>query len=137
MKNTNFLILFFVLLSCSTMAVAQTEQIRANETVKEQINESAWHYYEIDIDKPSKLTVKLRRISDDVDLYVSRTDKPTKESFLCAPKKAGKRIETCRLTSDTAGTWYVGVYGKLDSHYQLGVETKDMTLISQINDKLN
>jgi len=98
-----------------------------------EIGYKSWHFYKIEVDNPTKLTVKLRKISDDVDLYVSRSKKPTKNEFLCAPLKQGSSIETCRLTSHTAATWYIGVHGKLKSDYQLNVQTNDLNLLSQIN----
>lgn len=133
MKNITLLTLILTSTCYSSIALSQTSQLRADEPVKKKIDESAWHYYEVDIDKPSKLTVKLRRISRDVDMFVARDDKPTKDNFLCAPQKEGKQIETCRLTSHTPGKWFVGIYGKMDSKYQLGIETKDMKYISKIN----
>jgi len=137
MKIINLLTLILIIFCNSSIAIAQTSEIRSNDIIQEKIKESGWHYYEIDIDKPSKLTVKLRKISKDVDLYVARDDKPTQDDFLCAPLKSGKQIETCRMTINIPGKWFVGIYGKLESKYQLGVETKDMKFLSQINDKLN
>jgi hypothetical protein len=137
MKIVNLLTLILIILCSSSIAIAQTSEIRSNDIIQEKVKKSSWQYYEININKPSKLTVKLRKISKDVDLYVARNDKPTKEDFLCAPLKSGKQIETCRMTILTPGKLYVGIYGKLESKYQLGVETKDMKFLSQINDKLN
>ncbi|WP_198264582.1 PPC domain-containing protein [sulfur-oxidizing endosymbiont of Gigantopelta aegis] len=119
--------------SFTSAYAADTTSIYPEDTIVKEIDYKSWHFYKIEVDNPTKLTVKLRKISDDVDLYVSRSKKPTKNEFLCAPLKQGSSIETCRLTSHTAATWYIGVHGKLKSDYQLNVQTNDLNLLSQIN----
>lgn len=106
--------------------------IYSEDTISEEIDYKDWHFYKIEVDNPAKLTVKLRKISNDVDLYVSRSKKPSEDEFQCAPLKTGTLIETCRLTSDTPGIWYIGVHGKMESNYQLRVNTDDLKLISQV-----
>ncbi len=107
--------------------------IYANDIIHEVIDYDDWHFYSIELDKPAKLTVKLRKISDDVDLYVSRDKVPTADVFLCAPLKNGTSIETCRITSQTAGMWYIGVHGKMDGDYQLGVNTTELKQLGHVN----
>ena len=104
--------------------------IYSEDIVIELIDHDDWHFYKIEVDTAAKLTVKLRKISDDADLYVSRSKKPTDNDFQCAPKKSGKLIETCRLSSSTPVIWYIGVHGKLESDYQLGVTTNELNLVS-------
>lgn len=116
-------------------ASAIPTDIYSEDTVSDQITYKDWHFYKIDVDNPAKLTIKLRKISDDVDLYVSRSKKPSEEEFQCAPLKNGSSIETCRLTSSTAATWYIGIHGKMDSDYQLSVRTVDLELLSLIDVK--
>lgn len=133
MKNFSYSVLFLALLFIGSLSLAETSQIYSEDIVQEEIYEDDWHFYQLDIDNPSKLTVKLRKISSDVDLYVSRSKKPTEDSFVCAPQKSGKLIETCRLTSHTPGKWYIGIHGKTDSEYQLKVKADEMALVSQIS----
>lgn len=134
--STRTLSIAVPLLLCSTMTYAAgttVTPIYSDEVIYEIIDYDDWHFYSIELDKPVKLTVKLRKISDDADLYVARSKKPTKDKFQCAPLKEGTSIETCRINIQTAGTWYIGVHGKKDSDYQLGVNITDMKQISQIN----
>lgn len=112
--------------------LAATSQIYPEDVIFEAIEEDSWHYYQLELDNPAKLTIKLRKLSDDVDLYVSQNKKPTLDDFMCAPQKAGNLIETCRLTSNTTGKWFIGIHGKTYSEYQLGVNVRDLDLISQI-----
>ena len=125
--------LFAMILSSSVASDSVVADIYSEDTIREEINFKEWHFYKMEVDKPSKLTVKLRKISNDADLYVSRSKKPSAQEFQCAPLKTGSSIETCRLTTDKPGTWYIGVYGKMESDYQLGVKTDDLKFISQIN----
>lgn len=124
-----FFLMFFGL--CNN-ACAATNQIYSDDIVQEVIDENTWHYYQIEVENPAKLTVKLRKLSDDVDLYVAQAKKPTEDNFVCAPQKSGNSIETCRLTSSTAGIWFIGIHGKTESDYQLGVQTREMQQLTQI-----
>ncbi|MCW8929136.1 MAG: PPC domain-containing protein [Gammaproteobacteria bacterium] len=136
MKRSLFTLIPLLLFgSISYGASSIPTAIYSEDTISEEINHKDWHFYKIEVDNPSKLTVKLRKISDDVDLYVAHSKKPTEDNFHCAPQKSGSSIETCRLTSNTAATWYIGVHGKMDSNYQLSVNTKDLKLLSQIDVK--
>ena len=119
--------------SITYAASSLPSDIYSEDILIEEVNHEEWNFYKIVVENPAKLTVKLRKISDDVDLYVSQTKKPTEDEFTCAPLKMGKSIETCRLTSHMPTTWYIGVHGKQESDYQLSVKTDDLRLISQIN----
>jgi hypothetical protein len=122
-----------IILSYSSVVLADKPvEIFPEDTINKDIGENDWHFYKIMIEKPAKLTVKLRRLSDDVDLYVARSNKPDKENYSCAPLKTGKSIETCRLTSDYPGLWYIGIHGKTDGQYQLGVGTKQISQLSLV-----
>ncbi len=128
------------LLLASTAILASEEipqEIYSEDVISNFVGSEKWQFYRIDIDTPAKLTVKLRKIDNNADLYVLRSKKPSKDEFLCAPKREGQSIETCRLTANEAGTWYIGVHSKQGSHYQLGVKAKDMSLISQASLNFN
>lgn len=124
MKSCNCVALLLILLCCHSISAAATS------VIQQQIAKNQWQYYQLDLDTPSQLTIKLRKMSNDVDLYVSRAKKPTKDDFLCAPKRSSAMIETCRLNTQKAGKWFIGIYGKTDSNYQLGVRANDCELIS-------
>lgn len=133
MKIKQLLLILTIFIIQTTVVYAEdadSRTIYSEDVVQEQISENDWHFYRLDIETASKLTIKLRRISDDVDLYVAKTKKPDEDFFVCAPKKSGSSIETCRLSTNTAGVWYIGIHGKLDSDYQLGVLTKEINLVS-------
>lgn len=135
MKHSILAIIIILMLLGSSFAFSASSiptAIYSEDTVIEEINNDDWHFYKIEVDNPAKLTVKLRKISDDVDLYVSRSKKPSEDEFNCAPLKTGSSIETCRLTSNTATTWYIGIHGKMDGDYQLSVKTIDLNLLSLI-----
>ena len=123
--NINKLTLFIVVLFCCNSISAA-----ATRVVENQIDKNEWHFYQFDTDTISELTIKLRKISDDVDLYVSRAKKPTENDFLCAPKRSSQLIETCRLSLQSPGKWYIGIHGKASSDYQLGIKVDDCDLIS-------
>jgi len=107
--------------------------VYSEDIIEQEVDMESWNFYQLETDTAAKITIKLRKISDDADLYVLQSKKPTKDAYTCAPKKSGSSIETCRITSNDAGIWYIGVYGKEQSDYQLGIKTKDLSLISQIN----
>lgn len=135
MKQVLFIVFIVSMILSSSIALAAAvipTEIYSEDTISEEIDYQQWHFYIIAVDKPSKLTIKLRKISHDADLYVSRSKIPTEETFQCAPLKNGTSIETCRLTSHKPGIWYIGIYGKKESDYQLGVKTVDLKSLSKI-----
>jgi hypothetical protein len=126
-----------IILWNSSIAYANTDILEVSSTdiysedvIDTTIIHKSWHFYKIEVENPAKLTVKLRKISDNVDLYVSQSPKPSQNNFLCAPLKSGSSIETCRLDSNIPTTWYIGVHGKMNSNYQLKVKTDDLKLLS-------
>ena len=124
MKKNELVVFLIILLCCNSISATATRVIH------KQIFKNEWHYYEFDMESPSNLTIRLRKISDDVDLYVAREKKPTEHDFLCAPKRSSAMIETCRLKSITPGKWYIGIYGKTKSNYQLGIMADGSDIIS-------
>ena len=57
MKINNLLTLTFIICCSSSIAVAQTSEIRSNDIVQEKVKETGWHYYEIDIEKSYKTKI--------------------------------------------------------------------------------
>ena len=101
--------------------------LEPEEIISEQIETNGWKYYRIDLDKPANLTVKLRKVKGDADIYVVSSRKPSASFHECAPKKTGNRAETCRIKSNSSKIWYVGVHGKEQSSYELKIESRGFT----------
>jgi hypothetical protein len=131
MKSYVLIIIITVVLACSSFSLAATTLIYSEDVIQNEINKNEWHFYQIEVTNPAKLTIKLRKLSSNVDLYVAQSKKPTKRDFLCAPLKNNNSIETCRLTSHTPGNWYIGIHGKSNSDYQLGFVANEIELSSQ------
>lgn len=117
-------------MSSVAFASDNSRSIYPEDKITNQVEQDHWQYYKLELDSPAKLTIKLRKISDDVDLYVSKEQKPTTSDYLCAPRKPGNLIETCRLNSAEAEVIYIGIYGKAESDYQLGVNARKQKLLS-------
>ena len=138
MKHNLFALALLPVLFSSSITFASDAvpmDIYSEDTISETIDHKKWHFYKMEVDNPAKLTIKLRKISDDADLYVSRSKKPSQDNFQCAPLKSSSSIETCRITSHTAAIWYIGIYGKKKSDYKLNVQTADLKQVSQNNVK--
>ncbi len=134
-QNITKIISAVIFLAASTVTLASdnnntAEPIYPDDQIHEQIDSNSWKFYKLELDNPAKLTIKLRKLSDDVDLYVAKTQKPTTSEYLCAPRKSGKRIETCRLSAQKYDVLYIGIFAKADSDYQLGVSARDIKLLS-------
>jgi hypothetical protein len=134
MKTNSSFILLLVSLSFSLSVFAKepvVKPIYSEDIIQERIAYDDWHFYKMELEDASKLVVKLRKVSDDADLYVARYVMPSENNFLCAPQKAGKMIETCRLNSHTPGTWYIGVHGAMESDYQISVTIDEVDSLSR------
>lgn len=126
MKLSIILTLLF-LLSNPLYAADSIAPLEPEETISDQIELDTWKYYRVELDEPSNLTVKLRKIQGDADIYVVSSRKPTASFHECAPKKLGNRGETCRIKSDSSKVWYVGVHAKEQSSYNLRIESRGFT----------
>jgi hypothetical protein len=101
--------------------------LEPEEIISDQIETNDWKYYRIELDEPANLTVKLRKVQGNADIYVVSSRKPTASFHECAPKKTGNRAETCRIKSNSSKVWYVGVHGKKQSSYELKIESRGFT----------
>lgn len=77
--------------------------------VSDSISQKDWRYYRITGASNSTITVDLTGLSDDLDLYVKKGDRPSIDSFDCRPYLGGNSSETCQITD--SGEWYIGVRG--------------------------
>ncbi|MCW8929184.1 MAG: PPC domain-containing protein [Gammaproteobacteria bacterium] len=126
MKSPLLFISLF-LLSTPLFATDDIAPLEPEETINNQIEGDSWQYYRIELDEPANLTVKLRKVHGDADMYVVSSRKPTTDFHECAPKKAGNRGETCRIKTNSSKIWYVGVHGKEQSSYDLKIESQGFT----------
>ena len=122
-------ILVITLLFLSTFLYAEDNvtALEPEETLSESIESNTWQYYRVELDEPADLTVKLRKVKGNADVYVVSSRKPTQAFHECAPRKVGSRAETCRMKSETSNIWYVGVFGQQDSTYDLKIESEGFT----------
>jgi hypothetical protein len=121
------LIFLLSLMSMTLYASDDVTQLEPEETLSEEISSSGWKYYRVELDEPANLTVKLRKVEGEADIYVVSNRKPNTSFHECAPQRAGSRAETCRIKSGSATIWYVGVLSKENSSYDLKVESKGFT----------
>ena len=122
------LILSLLLFLSSPLCAADSIiPLEPEETINDEIELNAWKYYRVELDEPSNLTVKLRKVQGDADIYVVSSRKPTASLHECAPQKLGNRGETCRIKSNSSKVWYVGVHAKEQSSYKLTIESQGFT----------
>ncbi|WP_305885082.1 pre-peptidase C-terminal domain-containing protein [Pleionea sp. CnH1-48] len=68
-----------------------------------------WQHFTLEVpDNMSELLATMSGGSGDADLYVRYGSQPTTSSYQCRPYKNGNN-ESCRITSPSAGTWYISV----------------------------
>jgi len=72
----------------------------------------------------SNFLVKIQNLTDDVDLYVKKGEKPDFENYDCRPYKGGKRDEQCDLSNNGDNLWYFCIYGYKDGNFSISVEAK-------------
>ena len=102
--------------------------IVSGQTQTGTVAEGKWLYYQIQASAAdTKLTVELKNLSSDVDLYVRKGAKPNLSDFDCRPYLGGTSSETCNLTNTGDTTWFIGVYG-----YTAGSFSIKATLIGTI-----
>ncbi|KPA17124.1 hypothetical protein MHK_002658 [Candidatus Magnetomorum sp. HK-1] len=61
--------------------------------------------------------IEITNLSDDVDLYVRKNAKPTKDMHDCCPYEGGTQFESCRISYNA--TWYIGVFGYSSGNYEI------------------
>jgi len=104
--------------------------LSSGEAVNGAVNSNAWVHYKIDSsDSDTKLTVNLKNLSDDADLYIKKDSLATTTSYGCASEEYGISNEICEvdISSQDAATWYVSVYG-------YATESVSYTLTSTLSD---
>ena len=87
------------------------------------VEQGKWKTYYTNIDKTySSVTVKIKNLTEDVDLYVKKGAKPDLDNYDCRPYKGGKRDEICELDNSGDNLWYFCVYGYKSGSYSISVK---------------
>jgi len=72
---------------------------------------NTWKYYTVTVPAGrTNLTINTSGGTGDADLYVRFGSQPTLSTYTCRPYKTGN-AESCSITSPTAGTYHIGIYG--------------------------
>jgi hypothetical protein len=89
------------------------------------VSKTKWKEYYVNVDKKySKLTIVLKNLSADLDLYVRKDNKPTMEYFDCRPFKGGLRSEMCTLINEDNTLWHFSVYGYESGNFSINATAK-------------
>jgi serine protease len=75
------------------------------------VTRNTWKYYTVTVPAGrTNLTINTSGGTGDADLYVRVGAQPTLSTYTCRPYKTGN-AESCSITSPTAGTYHIGIYG--------------------------
>jgi len=89
------------------------------------VEKNKWKtYYENINDNYSNIAVKIMNLTDDVDLYVKKGNKPDFDNYDCRPYKGGKRDEVCDLSNNGNNVWYFSIYGYKTGDFTISVKAK-------------
>jgi len=87
------------------------------------VEKNKWKTYYSNIDNTyTNFIVKIHNLSDDVDLYIKKGNKPDFDNYDCRPYKGGKRDEFCDLTNSENSVWYFCVYGYKAGNFSISVK---------------
>jgi|GEM_PF-1443977 len=91
-----------------------TVNLTSGQSVTGTVGSTAWDNLKIvSSDSDTQLTVSLKGLSDNADLYVRKSSSPTLYAYDCVSNHTATMDETCTVNiSGQAATWYIGVYGK-------------------------
>jgi len=89
------------------------------------VEKGKWKTYYANINNSySNFIVKIQNLTDDVDLYVKKDNKPDFNNYECRPYKGGKRDEVCDLTNSGDTLWYFSIYGYKSGDFTISVKAK-------------
>ena len=92
---------------------------------KGTVEKGKWKTYYANIDNShSNIIVKIQNLTEDVDLYVKKSNKPDFDNYDCRPYKGGKRDEICNLSNSGDNLWYFCIYGYKTGDFTISVKTK-------------
>jgi len=92
---------------------------------KGSVSKGKWKTYYANIDKAySNFIVKIQDLTEDIDLYVKKGNKPDFNNFDCRPYKGGKREEVCDLSNNDDNLWYFCIYGYKAGDFTISVKSK-------------
>ena len=96
-----------------------------DNTATGQIGLREWKFYSVDVPQDStRLDVKLQDLTNDADLYVRETTRPSGTvdeggQYDCGSYNGGTTTEVCELNNAGGKRYIVGVYGYQASDYSL------------------
>jgi len=89
------------------------------------VGEKKWKTYYANIDNTyTNFSAKIQNLSNDVDLYVKKGNKPDFNNYDCRPYKGGRRDESCDLNNNGDNLWYFSVYGYKSGDFSISVTAK-------------
>jgi hypothetical protein len=94
------------------------------------VSEDQYQYFRVDVSSSAEpLVLSVTAVTGDPDLYVSMTNqRPTTDDYTWYNIEWGSGVLT--LDNPAPGTYYIGVYGWLDSSFVLSATQGDVTLIA-------
>ncbi len=110
--------------------------LAVNSSLNDRVAAGEWNYYVINTTaSQTALTLSLENLSDDVDLYVLKGQRPSASSNQCASYRLSNETEQCTLTSSVENSeWTVGVFGYRAGSYDIrvseGVVTPAATVLT-------
>jgi len=92
---------------------------------KGSVAKNKWKTYYANIDNTySSFIAKIQNLTEDVDLYVKKGNKPDYNNYDCRPYKGGKRDEVCDLSNNGDTLWYFSIYGYKAGDFNISVKAK-------------
>ncbi|MCX7823504.1 MAG: DUF4214 domain-containing protein [Syntrophobacterales bacterium] len=84
--------------------------VSRSDSVSGNSEGSAWNYYFVTIPPgTTRLTVTLRNLTGDVDLFMLRNERPTSNLFDCVSGGEEQTEEECSFLNPLPGVWWIGV----------------------------
>jgi len=106
----------------STADQALSNAVPLGDFVSSSSPGAAWKYYYVDLaGGGSELTVDLKRLSADADLFVRHGSKPDRSNYACTSAFVGTADERCMVPSPAAGRWWIAV-----NNFSAGTVTYDV-----------
>jgi subtilisin family serine protease len=92
--------------------------------IKGKVKQNQWMYYQIITESlECQYTLKMDDISNDADMYLSQSQKPSLKEWDYRPYKGFRQPETIIFHANQSSQWYVGIYGYRASDFQLSISS--------------
>jgi len=90
------------------------------------LKKDAWHYFELKTPADMLLEITLSDLSGDLDLYVKNKANPSQYGYDCRSNNAEVIDENCILRLEGDSTYFIGLYARADSSYNLLASLKEI-----------